>query len=97
MTTEDGKEMKPVFREGFTGLKNLSNSCYMASILQCLVSMRDFHQRYYHPQDLAPDTLNPAEDLKTQLRKLADGMLSNWYSKPETDVIASEHSSKIPY
>lgn len=97
MTTEDGKEMKPLFGEGFTGLKNLGNSCYMASILQCLFSMSDFQQRYYHPQAYPPDTLNPAEDLETQLRKLADGILSGRYSKPGTDVIASEHSPEIPY
>ena len=97
MTTEDGKEMKPVFGDGFTGLKNLGNSCYMASILQCLFSMPDFQQRYYHPHKAPPDTPNPAEDLETQLRKLADGILSGRYSKPDTDVIASEHSPEIPH
>lgn len=97
MTTEDGKEMKPLFGEGFTGLKNLGNSCYMASILQCLFSMPDFQQRYYHPQTPPPDTPNPAEDLETQLRKLADGILSGRYSKPGTDVTVPEHSSEIPH
>ena len=97
MTTEDGKEMKPLFGEGFTGLKNLGNSCYMASILQCLFSMPDFQQRYYHPKELPPDTPTPAEDLETQLRKLADGVLSGRYSKPDTDIIASEHSAEIPH
>lgn len=97
MTTEDGKEMKPLFGEGFTGLKNLGNSCYMASILQCLFSLPDFQQRYYHPQAPPPDTSAPAEDLETQLRKLADGILSGRYSKPDTDVIASEHSPEIPH
>lgn len=97
MTTEDGKEMKPLFGKGFTGLKNLGNSCYMASILQCLFSMPDFQQRYYHPHDPPPDSTTPAEDLETQLRKLADGILSGRYSKPETDVIASEHSPEIPH
>ena len=97
MTTEDGKEMMPLFGEGFTGLKNLGNSCYMASTLQCLFSMPNFQQRYYHPQESPPETPTPAEDLETQLRKLADGILSGRYSKPDTDVIASEHSSEIPH
>lgn len=97
MTTEDGKEMKPLFGEGFTGLKNLGNSCYMASILQCLFSMPDFQQRYYHTQTSPPDTPNPAEDLETQLRKLADGILSGRYSIPGTDVVASEYSPEIPH
>ena len=97
MTTEDGKEMQPLFGEGFTGLKNLGNSCYMASILQCLFAIPEFQTRYYHPQQPPPDTNLPAEDLETQLRKIADGLLSNRYSKPDTNVIASEHSSEIPH
>ena len=97
MTTEDGREMKPLFGKGFTGLKNLGNSCYLASILQCLFSMPDFRSRYYLPDQSPPDTANPAEDLETQLRKTADGLLSGRYSKPDSDVIASEYSSELPH
>ena len=97
MTTEDGKEMKPVFGKGFTGLKNLGNSCYLASILQCLFSMPDFQSRYYLPDQPPPDAANPAEDLETQLRKTADGLISGRYSKPDSDVIASEYSAEIPH
>lgn len=97
MTTEDGKEMKPLFGEGFTGLKNLGNSCYLASVLQCLFSMPGFQQRYYLPEEAPPTTVAPAEDLETQLRKVADGLISGRYSKPDSDVIASEHSSEMPH
>ena len=97
MTTEDGKEMQPLFGEGFTGLKNLGNSCYMASVLQCLFAIPDFQARYYHPYQPPPDANLPAEDLETQLRKIADGLLSDRYSKPDTDVIASEPSAEIPH
>ena len=97
MTTEDGKELTPLFGQGFTGLKNLGNSCYLASILQCLFSMPEFQSRYYLPDQPPPDTTAPAEDLETQLRKVADGMLSGRYSKPDTDVIASEYSPEIPH
>ena len=96
MTTEDGKEMRPVFGQGFTGLKNLGNSCYLASILQCVFSMPEFQSRYFRPTELPPNAPNPAEDLETQLRKCADGLLSGHYSKPDSDVIASEHSPEIP-
>ena len=97
MTTEDGKELKPLFGSGFTGLKNLGNSCYLASILQCLYSLPAFRNRYYHPQEPAIIAQNPAEDLETQLRKLADGLLSGRYSKPDLDVIAWEHSPEVPH
>ena len=97
MTTEDGKELTPLFGQGFTGLKNLGNSCYMASIIQCLFSMPEFQSRYYLPDQPPPDTAAPAEDLETQLRKVADGILSGRYSKPDTDVVASEYSPEIPH
>ena len=96
MTTEDGKELQPLFGKGFTGLKNIGNSCYLASTLQCLFSMSYFQNRYYHPQDPPSISLAPAEDFETQLRKMADGLLSGRYSRPDTDVIASEYSPEIP-
>ena len=97
MTTEDGKEMKPLFGEGFTGLKNLGNSCYLSSVLQCLFSMLAFQQRYYLPGQAPPVTSAPAEDLETQLRKVADGLLSGRYSRPDSDVITSENTPEIPH
>ena len=96
MTTEDGNELKPLFGNGLTGLKNLGNSCYLASILQCLFSISQFQHRYYRPQDPPPISQAPAEDLETQLRKLADGLLSGRYSHPDTDVVASDYSPEIP-
>lgn len=97
MTTEDGKELKPVFGPGLTGLKNLGNSCYLASILQCLFDMPSFQKRYFQTGEDLPLVQDPAEDLETQLRKLADGLLSGRYSKPDSDVVASEHSPEIPH
>ena len=97
MTMEDGKELKPLFGPGFTGLKNLGNSCYLASILQCLFALPVFQNRYYHPQEPPIAAQHPAEDLETQLRKVADGLLSGRYSYPDSDVIASEHSPEVPH
>jgi ubiquitin carboxyl-terminal hydrolase 5/13 len=97
MTTEDGKELKPLFGPGLTGLKNLGNSCYLASTLQSLFSFPEFADRYYLPEEAPPSTSHPAEDLETQLRKVADGLLSGRYSKPDSDVIVSEHTPENPY
>lgn len=97
MTTEDGKELKPLFGPGFTGLKNLGNSCYLASTLQSLFSFPEFADRYYLPGEAPPNAPLPAEDLETQLRKVADGLLSGRYSKPDSDVIVSEHTLENPH
>lgn len=97
MTTEDGKELKPLFGPGFTGLKNLGNSCYLASVLQCLFSFPEFRDRYYLPDATPPTVQDAAQDLETQLRKMADGLLSGRYSKPDSEVQASEHSPEIPH
>lgn len=97
MTTEDGTELQPLFGPGLTGLKNLGNSCYLASILQCLFDLQAFQDRYNRPGADLPIVQDPAQDLETQLCKIADGLLSGRYAKPESDVVASEHSPEIPH
>ncbi|KAI1442613.1 ubiquitinyl hydrolase [Annulohypoxylon stygium] len=97
MTTEDGKELKPLFGPSLTGLKNLGNSCYLASILQCLFDLPTFQARYNIPEVDLPMVSDPAQDLETQLRKLGDGLLSGRYSKSDSDVVASENSPEIPH
>ncbi|BDD63817.1 hypothetical protein MAP00_008675 [Monascus purpureus] len=97
MTTEDGHELKPVFGPGFTGLINMGNSCYLSSIIQCLFSLEEFQKRYFHPMEEPPLSADPAHDLETQMRKLADGILSGRYSKAETNINASPDSPEVPH
>lgn len=97
MTTDDGTELRPLFGPGLTGLKNLGNSCYLASILQCLFDLPAFQDRYNIPGADLPVVPDPAQDLETQLRKMADGLLSGRYSRPDSDVVASEHTPEVPY
>lgn len=92
MADEDGHELEKLFGCGLTGLKNLGNSCYLASTLQCLFSLPQFQERYYINGDL-PIVDDPAQDLETQLRKLADGLLSGRYSCPDP----SQSSAGIAY
>ncbi|KAK9464515.1 hypothetical protein V1512DRAFT_268129 [Lipomyces arxii] len=96
MKSDDGEESMPLFGPGFTGMKNLGNSCYLASIVQCLFSLPAFAQRYYLPNSDMPLTLQPALDFETQMRKLADGLLSGRYSvPPSSDNIESPYQRGI--
>ncbi|KAJ5563186.1 hypothetical protein N7535_008350 [Penicillium sp. DV-2018c] len=88
MTTEDGRELTPVFGPAFTGLANLGNSCYLSSIMQCIFSVSGFRERYYHPSKEPPFCQAPAQDLETQMQKLADGLLSGRYSRPDSRMVS---------
>jgi len=92
MTDDEGHELKKLFGEGFTGLKNIGNSCYLASTLQCLFALPQFQKRYYLPKEELPVVEDPAQDLETQLRKIGDGLLSGRYSHPDRDVVSSDPS-----
>ncbi|KJX93570.1 ubiquitin carboxyl-terminal hydrolase like protein [Zymoseptoria brevis] len=96
MLGADGKQLKPMFGPGLTGLSNLGNSCYLASILQSLFAMPEFSKRYYRPDEPLPPLTEPAADLEVQLRKLADGLLSGRYSKPDSR-IASENADEVAH
>ncbi|KIP02239.1 hypothetical protein PHLGIDRAFT_32271 [Phlebiopsis gigantea 11061_1 CR5-6] len=82
---EDGQALEPVFGPGLTGLANLGNSCYMASVLQTTFALPAFQDRYLPTAkshwEYCPETL-PADCLDCQLHKLADGLLSGRYSHP---------------
>lgn len=92
MTGEDGKELEPVFGPGLTGLKNLGNSCYMASVLQTLFSLPVFRTRYldaYRPHTTQCLNTLPATCFECQTTKMADGLLSGRYSVPRSKNVNS--------
>jgi len=87
MTGDDGKELEPLHGPGRTGLRNLGNSCYMASVLQTLFSFPAFQSRYlesYHTHVLQCSK-PPSECLECQTAKVADGLLSGRYAVPRSE------------
>ncbi|RDB31082.1 Ubiquitin carboxyl-terminal hydrolase 14 [Hypsizygus marmoreus] len=93
LTGDDGRALEPLFGPGLTGLANLGNSCYMASVLQTLFSLPAFQKRYgphidpsiatKAQQHIAECTEPlPAACLECQMHKVADGLLSGRYAHP---------------
>ncbi|KAJ6597255.1 hypothetical protein DFH09DRAFT_1134077 [Mycena vulgaris] len=87
LTSDDGRALEPLFGPGLTGLSNLGNSCYMASVLQTIFALPAFKARYFSPSATTdhaaqcPESL-PADCVECQMRKVADGLLSGRYSHP---------------
>lgn len=97
LTNEQGKALEPVFGPGLTGLANLGNSCYMASVLQTLFALSAFQTRYFnaadskqHEEDCAVPL--PAQCVECQMRKVADGLLSGRYSHPAHGALSTNTS-----
>ncbi|GAB5587621.1 ubiquitin C-terminal hydrolase Ubp14 [Umbelopsis nana] len=97
MTTEDGKQLPSLFGPGFTGLKNLGNSCYMGSMLQSVFDLKTFVDRYYQNAQAHFQTCNneAANCLDCQLHKMADGLWSGRYSQakkedPDSETLSQE-------
>ncbi|XP_071945976.1 ubiquitin carboxyl-terminal hydrolase 5-like [Antedon mediterranea] len=92
---EAGKKLTPMFGAGYTGMRNLGNSCYLNSVMQVLFTIPDFVDRY--PKNI--ETIysecrnSPASDLTVQMAKLGHGLLSGDYSK-ETPLEDGEDEAK---
>ncbi|GAA5875619.1 hypothetical protein JCM16303_000684 [Sporobolomyces ruberrimus] len=97
MTGADGKELEPVFGPGLTGLKNLGNSCYMASSLQSLFSLPVFQDRYltsFFTHTPSCTNLNPSSCFECQMSKIADGLLSGRYAVPSSSPSQEEQDDE---
>eukprot|EP01104_Vermistella_antarctica_P013148 TRINITY_DN3943_c0_g1_i3.p1 TRINITY_DN3943_c0_g1~~TRINITY_DN3943_c0_g1_i3.p1 ORF type:complete len:712 (-),score=177.96 TRINITY_DN3943_c0_g1_i3:44-2179(-) len=82
--SEGDKELVPLFGPGYTGLKNIGNTCYLASVIQVLVSIPEFREHFASPDTRPiPSNFDPSQDLCTQSKKLLKWMADGRYSVPE--------------
>ncbi|CUM63430.1 uncharacterized protein PRCAT00001005001 [Priceomyces carsonii] len=77
---QNGEKLEPIFGPGLTGFQNLGNSCYINSVLQALFSL-DNYKAYFQNEKFSHD-VDPTKDLRSQLIKIFDGLLSGRYSFP---------------
>jgi ubiquitin carboxyl-terminal hydrolase 5/13 len=95
---EEGKEMEALYGNGYCGLENLGNSCYLASVVQVLFALPEFKQRFYHEGSQHSNTCNsriPADCFLCQMFKLANALHSAKYSKqPEKEQKMADENSE---
>ncbi|KAL4221190.1 Ubiquitin carboxyl-terminal hydrolase 5 [Mactra antiquata] len=82
---ESGSKLTPMYGPGYTGIRNLGNSCYMNSVMQVVFTLPDFQKRFFNNVDetFANAPVDPTTDFNTQMTKLAYGLLSGDYSKSQ--------------
>ena len=97
MITQDGKSLEPVFGAGLTGLRNMGNTCYMASTIQPVFSFREFQEKYQLIASEHPDACHedPAQCFHCQMGKLSNGLLSGRYSVPEAAREGSDEKAEV--
>ncbi|CAF3373949.1 unnamed protein product [Rotaria sp. Silwood1] len=83
---EANSKLQPVHGAGYTGMRNLGNSCYMNSVMQVLFTIKDFQEKYYkHCEFYFDHAKDPVNDFNAQTAKLAFGLLSGLYSREMPD------------
>jgi ubiquitin carboxyl-terminal hydrolase 5/13 len=98
---ESGSSLTPLFGPGYTGLKNMGNTCYLNSIIQMVFTIPDFIEKYYNHREqyILNGAVDPSNDFNFQLSKLSYGLLSGDYSKEvknESDLSAKARQGIKP-
>lgn len=88
------KGAKPAFGPGHTGILNLGNSCYLASVMQAIFSNEAFINTFGTPaaaeRIFREGPVDPTNDLRCQLAKLGTGLISGKYAVPTPLAVGEE-------
>ena len=88
LLTESGSDLERLYGEDYTGIRNLGNTCYVASVMQVLYHIPSISSLYTNAFSSFCDTLNPLSidihnNVSFQTSKLFHGLKSAMYSTPE--------------
>ena len=95
---EVGSKLVPVYGPGFTGMRNLGNSCYMNSVMQVLFTVPDFVKKYVDKREdyIRNSNIDPTNDFNLQMSKLGHGILSGSYSVDPDEIKCSNNMLRPP-
>lgn len=67
--TESNSKLEPISGPGYTGMRNLGNSCYLNSVMQVIFTIPDFIKRYVDKSTelFATFPSDPANDFNIQM------------------------------
>lgn len=85
---DDGGNFEPMYGPGRTGIQNLGNTCYLASVVQSLFVLPTFRERFtrFAKEHMQVCTQDQTVCLECQTCKLTNGLLSGRYAKaPPSD------------
>ncbi|XP_075164281.1 ubiquitin specific protease 5 [Haematobia irritans] len=99
LLTESESELQPLSGPGYTGMRNLGNSCYINSVMQVLFTLPDFITRFVGQGaekyfDEFPS--DPANNFNIQVAKLGNGLWSGKYSSIAENSLDSESTGISP-
>lgn len=95
---ESGSKLVPLYGPGFTGMRNLGNSCYINSAMQVLFTVPEFVNKYLLNREeyLKNTPVDPSNDFNFQMSKLVFGLLSGFTQKNRVQMkIASYNHQKV--
>ena len=95
---EVGSKLVPMYGPGYTGMRNLGNSCYMNSVMQVLFVVPDFVKKYVENREyyIKNSSVDPSNDFSFQLAKLGHGLLSGAYSVDPAYIKTPDNVLKPP-
>ena len=84
---EGGAALEKLYGAGWVGLRNLGSSCYLNSVVQCVLNLPQVQDRYLTQRDaiLSSPPAEPQADFLVQFSKLAQGVLTDAYVEPEAE------------
>ena len=88
LLTESGNDLERLYGEDYTGMRNLGNTCYIASVMQVLYHIPPISSLYKNAFPSFCNTLNPLSieihnNVSFQTSKLFHGLQTGVYSTPE--------------